>query len=95
MVGTNVNVIGAGRTDTGVHAFYQIAHVDLEKDWIPAKLEGALNFFLKKIFRDEFFDACISTDTFEHVPPGDLFNILIEMKRVLKTIFPLFFSFHF
>ena len=49
MVGTNVNVIGAGRTDTGVHAFYQIAHVDLEKDWIPAKLEGALNFFLKKI----------------------------------------------
>ena len=49
LVGTNVNVIGAGRTDTGVRAFYQIAHVDLEKDWIPAKLEGALNFFLKKI----------------------------------------------
>ena len=49
LVGTNVNVIGAGRTDTGVHAFYQIAHVDLEKDWLPEKLQGALNFFLKKI----------------------------------------------
>jgi tRNA pseudouridine38-40 synthase len=49
LVGTNINVIGSGRTDTGVHAYHQIAHVDLEKDWIPAKLEGALNFFLKKI----------------------------------------------
>ena len=49
LIGTNINVIGSGRTDTGVHAYYQIAHVDLEKDWLPSKLEGALNFFLKKI----------------------------------------------
>ena len=48
LVGKDVKVIGSGRTDTGVHAYCQIAHVDLEKDWVPAKLEGALNFFLKK-----------------------------------------------
>ena len=48
LIGKNVKVTGSGRTDTGVHAKNQIAHVDLNKDWIPAKLEGALNFFLKK-----------------------------------------------
>ena len=48
LIGKNVKVIGSGRTDTGVHANNQIAHVDLNKDWIPEKLEGALNFFLKK-----------------------------------------------
>ena len=47
--GKNVNLTGSGRTDAGVHAYCQIAHVDLEKDWLPEKLQGALNFFLKKI----------------------------------------------
>lgn len=49
LTGKNVNLIGSGRTDAGVHAYCQIAHVDLEKDWLPEKLQGALNFFLKKI----------------------------------------------
>ena len=39
LVGKDVKVIGSGRTDTGVHAYCQIAHVDLEKDWVPAKLD--------------------------------------------------------
>ena len=49
LTGKNVNLTGSGRTDAGVHAYCQIAHVDLEKDWLPEKLQGALNFFLKKI----------------------------------------------
>ena len=48
LVGKNVKVVGSGRTDMGVHAYCQIAHVDLEKDWLSEKLEGALNFFLRK-----------------------------------------------
>ena len=42
-----VMVQGAGRTDSGVHALGQVAHIDLVKD-IPAdKVRDALNFHLK------------------------------------------------
>ena len=49
LIGKKINVVGSGRTDKGVHAYCQIAHVDLERDWRPEKLEGALNFFLKNV----------------------------------------------
>lgn len=45
--GETVRVRGAGRTDTGVHATAQMAHVDLVKPWPPDKLRDALNFHLK------------------------------------------------
>ena len=40
-------VKGAGRTDTGVHATGQIAHVDFPRDWPADKLMDALNAHLK------------------------------------------------
>lgn len=47
LVGQCVRVNAAGRTDAGVHALGQAAHLDLERDWPPATLRDALNFHLK------------------------------------------------
>jgi tRNA pseudouridine38-40 synthase len=40
-------VSGAGRTDTGVHATGQVAHVELTRRWEPARLVEAVNWHLK------------------------------------------------
>jgi tRNA pseudouridine38-40 synthase len=38
---------GAGRTDAGVHALGQVAHIDLAKDWPPWKVRDAVNAQLR------------------------------------------------
>jgi tRNA pseudouridine38-40 synthase len=44
--GESVTIRGAGRTDAGVHATAQVAHVDLARDWRADKVHGALNAHL-------------------------------------------------
>jgi tRNA pseudouridine38-40 synthase len=61
-------VRGAGRTDTGVHATGQVAHVDFARDWPATKLMDALNAHLRPEpiailaveLVDETFDARFS-----------------------------------
>ena len=45
--GENVTVHGAGRTDAGVHALAQTAHVDLARVATPEVLRSAVNYHLR------------------------------------------------
>jgi len=47
ITGEEAEVQGAGRTDAGVHALGQVAHLDVEKDFAPDKLRDAINYHLK------------------------------------------------
>ena len=45
--GHAVKIAGAGRTDAGVHALGQVAHVDLAKDWRADRVRDAINAHLR------------------------------------------------
>jgi tRNA pseudouridine38-40 synthase len=47
MSGESVTLQAAGRTDAGVHALGQVAHVNLGKPWDPLRIREALNFHLR------------------------------------------------
>lgn len=47
MSGETYTPTGAGRTDAGVHAYAQVAHIELSKDWEANKIRDALNYHLK------------------------------------------------
>jgi tRNA pseudouridine38-40 synthase len=47
LTGARADVVGAGRTDSGVHAQGQIAHLDLEKPFRADRLRDALNAHLR------------------------------------------------
>jgi tRNA pseudouridine38-40 synthase len=51
VTGTPVRVHGAGRTDAGVHALAQCAHVDIDKALAPARWMEALNALLPPAIR--------------------------------------------
>lgn len=60
--GQTAKVHSAGRTDAGVHATGQVAHVDLEKDWPAETVRNALNAHLRG-------EAVVVLDA-EVAPPG-------------------------
>lgn len=47
IIGVRAEVFGSGRTDSGVHASAQVAHVDIEKPIEPQRLVDALNAHLR------------------------------------------------
>jgi len=63
----------AGRTDAGVHALAQVAHVDLEKDWRTDVVRDALNAHLT------LADEAVSILAVEQVP--ETFNARLSARR--------------
>jgi tRNA pseudouridine38-40 synthase len=59
--GASVTVFGAGRTDAGVHALGQVAHLDLPRAAPPDEIRSAVNYHLKP--------HAISVLAAEHVAP--------------------------
>jgi tRNA pseudouridine38-40 synthase len=47
--GETANVYGAGRTDSGVHALAQVAHVDIDRDTTADTVRDALNAHLRQV----------------------------------------------
>jgi tRNA pseudouridine38-40 synthase len=47
--GESVHVQGAGRTDAGVHALGQVAHIDLAKPWDTDTIRDAINAHLRPL----------------------------------------------
>ena len=45
--GETRRIVAAGRTDSGVHATHQVAHVDFEKEWSAFTVREAMNAHLK------------------------------------------------
>lgn len=46
LLGSPTEIVGAGRTDTGVHASYYVAHFDSSSDFDPEQLKFRLNAVL-------------------------------------------------
>ncbi len=44
--GQPVSIVGAGRTDAGVHATAQVAHIDLPREMDPFRVMQGLNYYL-------------------------------------------------
>lgn len=44
--GQNIDVVGAGRTDAGVHATAQVAHIDISRDIDSFKVMQGINYHL-------------------------------------------------
>ena len=59
-----VQIQGAGRTDTGVHARGQVAHFDLSHSWLPDKIRDAANYHLRPL-PIAVVECARVTDTFD------------------------------
>jgi tRNA pseudouridine38-40 synthase len=64
--GEQVSLRGAGRTDAGVHATGQVAHVDLVKAWPDDKVRDAVNAHLQTAkARIAILNAAVVPDSFD------------------------------
>ena len=79
-------IAAAGRTDAGVHAWGQVAHCDLTRDWDPFRLSEALNYHLKP---DPIaITACVKVDDDWHARFSALerrYEFRLLMRRAPAT----------
>jgi tRNA pseudouridine38-40 synthase len=64
LCGARVTVHGAGRTDAGVHALGQAAHLDLPRDYPPETVRNALNQHMRP-HKVSVLAAARAADTFD------------------------------
>lgn len=97
--GEDVAVKGAGRTDAGVHAQGQVAHIDLTRDWPAGVVRDALNANLRPdpiSVRDAEHVADTFDARFSAVARHYLYRILnrrapaaLDRHRVWQVVRPL------
>lgn len=78
-IGEDVTIFGAGRTDAGVHAAGQVAHVDFAKDWDTETVRDAMNAFLRQ--------ETVSILSVERVPDGFDARFSARKRHYLYRIF--------
>ena len=76
--GERLTVFGAGRTDAGVHALAQIAHVDLAREADPEVIRSAINHHLRP-HAISVLDAMLA-------PPGFDARLSARSRRYLYRI---------
>jgi len=90
LTGEDVVITGSGRTDTGVHAFCQVAHFDLTKNFDVKKIVSGLNFYLPTSIRileatevDDNFHARFSAKSKTYIYVFSLTNNALFHNKVL------------
>jgi tRNA pseudouridine38-40 synthase len=76
--GERLTVFGAGRTDAGVHALAQVAHVDLAREMDLETIRGAINHYLRP--------HAISILDVAPAPPGFDARLSAKSRRYLYRI---------
>lgn len=71
--GFHQEIVSAGRTDAGVHALGQVAHIDLKRDMEPWKIREAFNGNLQA--------AEIPISVLDVTPVDDSFNARFSARR--------------
>ena len=78
-IGEPVTIFGAWRTDAGVHASGQVAHVDFSKEWETDTVRDAMNAFLRQ--------ESVSILAVERVPDGFDARFSARKRHYLYRIF--------
>ena len=91
--GMPTQVIGAGRTDSGVHAIAQVVHVDLNKALKPYNAMQALNFHLLSLTQQVIITHCeeVSDDfhaRFSAIGRGYWYHIINRRSRLAIRLAP-------